>query len=37
VDFNLTERIFVGVDGRYNFLEGGGDYGTYTGKVGFRW
>lgn len=37
VDVNLTERIFVGADARYSFLEGGGDYGTYTGKVGFRW
>jgi hypothetical protein len=37
VDFNVTERIFVGADARYNILEGGGDYSTYTGKVGFRW
>ncbi len=38
VDVKLTERIFVGVDARYNFLEGsGGDYGTYSGKVGFLW
>jgi hypothetical protein len=37
VDVNLTERLFVGADARYSFLEGGGDYGTYTGKVGFRW
>ena len=37
LDVNLTERIFVGADARYNFLEGGGDYSTYTGKVGFRW
>lgn len=36
VDVNVTERIFVGADARYNILEGGGDYGTYTGKVGFR-
>ncbi len=37
VDVNLTERIFVGADARYSFLDGGGDYGAYTGKVGFRW
>jgi hypothetical protein len=37
MDVNLTERIFVGVDARYNFLDGGGDYGAYTGKVGVRW
>lgn len=37
VDVNLTERLFVGADARYSFLDGGGDYGTYTGKVGFRW
>lgn len=37
VDVNLTERLFVGADARYSFLEGGGDYGAYTGKVGFRW
>ncbi|MGE0820621.1 MAG: hypothetical protein AB7G75_11935 [Candidatus Binatia bacterium] len=37
VDVKLTERIFVGIDGRYNFLDGPGDYGTYTGKVGFLW
>jgi len=37
VDVNLTERIFVGADARYSFLDGGGDYGSYTGKVGFRW
>jgi hypothetical protein len=37
LDVKLTERIFVGADARYNFLEGGGDYGTYTGKVGFLW
>jgi hypothetical protein len=36
-DVKLTERIFVGTDLRYNFLEGGGDYATYTGKVGFMW
>jgi opacity protein-like surface antigen len=36
-DVNLTERIFVGTDLRYNFLDGDGDYATYTGKVGFRW
>ncbi len=37
VDVKLTERIFIGADGRYNFLDGSGDYGTYTGKVGFLW
>ena len=37
VDVMLTDRIFVGSDFRYNFLDGGGDYGTYTGKVGFVW
>ena len=37
VDVKLTERIFIGADARYNFLEGPGDYGTYTGKVGFLW
>lgn len=37
VDVHLTERIFIGADARYNFLEGPGDYGTYTGKVGFLW
>ena len=37
LDVNLTERMFVGADVRYNLLDGGGDYGTYTGKVGFRW
>ncbi|MBM4256341.1 MAG: hypothetical protein FJ147_10625 [Deltaproteobacteria bacterium] len=36
-DIKLTERIFVGTDVRYNILEGGGDYATYTGKVGFMW
>ena len=37
LDVKLTERIFLGTDARYNFLEGGGDYATYTGKVGFLW
>jgi len=37
VDARLTERIFVGTDLRSNFLEGGGDCATYTGKVGFVW
>lgn len=37
LDVNVTEKIFVGADARYNFLEGGGEYGTYTGKVGFYW
>ena len=37
VDIKLTERIFVGTDIRYNFVDGPGDYGTYTGKVGFLW
>jgi hypothetical protein len=37
LDVKLTERIFVGTDLRYNFLDGGGDYATYTGKVGFQW
>lgn len=37
VDLNLTERIFVGADARCNFLDGGGDYGAYAGKAGFRW
>ncbi len=37
LDARLTERIFVGADLRYHFLDGGGDYGTYTGKVGFLW
>lgn len=37
LDVKLTERIFIGTDIRYNFVDGPGDYGTYTGKVGFLW
>lgn len=37
IDVKLTERIFIGTDIRYNFVDGPGDYGTYTGKVGFMW
>lgn len=37
LDVKLTERLFVGMEGRYNVLDGGGDYATYTGKVGFLW
>jgi len=37
LDVKLTERLFCGMDARYNILDGGGDYATYTGKVGFLW
>ena len=37
LDVKLTEQVFVGTDIRYNLLEGGGDYTTFTGKVGLLW
>jgi hypothetical protein len=37
LDVKLTERFFVGADIRHNFLDGGGDYTTFTGKAGFHW
>lgn len=37
VDFNLTKRIFVGAEGRFNWVDrDNGVFGTYGGRVGFR-
>jgi len=37
VDFNLTKKIFVGAEARYNYVDrDNGSFGTYGGRVGFR-
>lgn len=37
VDFNLTKKIFVGAEGRYNYVDrNNGSFGTYGGRLGFR-
>ncbi|HXG31151.1 MAG TPA: outer membrane beta-barrel protein [Thermodesulfobacteriota bacterium] len=37
VDFNITERIFVGAEGRFNWVNrDNGAYGTFGGRLGFR-
>jgi len=37
VDFNLTKRIFVGAEGRFNWVDrDNGVFGTYGGRVGFK-
>ena len=37
VDFNLTKRIFVGAEGRFNWVDrDNGFFGTYGGRVGFK-
>lgn len=37
VDFNLTNKIFVGLEGRYNWVDqSNGSFGTYGGRLGFK-
>ncbi len=37
VDFNVTKKIFVGAEGRYNYVDrSNGSFGTYGGRLGFR-
>ena len=37
VDFNLTKKIFLGAEGRYNYVDrSNGSFGTYGGRLGFR-
>ena len=37
IDFNLTEKIFVGAEGRFNWVDReNGSYGTYGVRTGFR-
>lgn len=37
VDFNLTKKIFLGAEGRYNYVDrNNGSFGTYGGRLGFR-
>ncbi|MEX0999529.1 MAG: outer membrane beta-barrel protein [Thermodesulfobacteriota bacterium] len=37
VDFNITKKIFVGAEGRYNYVDrSNGSFGTYGGRLGFR-
>ena len=37
IDINITEKIFVGAEARYNWVDRvNGSYGTYGGRLGFR-
>ena len=37
VDVNITKKIFVGAEARYNYVDrSNGSFGTYGGRVGFR-
>lgn len=37
VDFNVTKKVFVGAEGRYNYVDrSNGSFGTYGGRLGFR-
>lgn len=37
IDFNITKKIFVGAEGRYNYVDrNNGSFGTYGGRLGFR-
>jgi len=37
VDFNITKKIFVGAEARYNYVDrNNGSFGTYGGRLGFR-
>lgn len=37
VDFNLTNRIFVGAEARFNWVDrDNGAFGTYGGRLGFK-
>lgn len=37
IDFNVTKKIFVGAEGRYNYVDrSNGSFGTYGGRLGFR-
>lgn len=37
IDFNITQKIFIGAEGRYNWVDrDNGSYGTYGGRLGFR-
>lgn len=37
VDFNLTKKIFAGAEAKYNWVDrNNGSFGTYGGRVGFR-
>ena len=35
IDFNVTKKIFVGAEGRYNYVDrSNGSFGTYGGRLG---
>ncbi|NIP37611.1 MAG: porin family protein [Candidatus Dadabacteria bacterium] len=37
IDINITEKIFIGAEGRFNWVDrDNGSYGTYGGRLGFR-
>jgi hypothetical protein len=37
IDFNVTKKIFVGAEARYNYVDrSNGSFGTYGGRLGFR-
>ena len=37
VDFNVTEKIFIGAEARFNWVDRtNGSFGTYGGRAGFR-
>lgn len=37
IDINITEKIFVGAEARYNWVDRtNGSFGTYGGRLGFR-
>jgi len=37
VDFNVTKKVFVGAEARYNYVDrSNGSFGTYGGRLGFR-
>ncbi|MGQ0793274.1 MAG: outer membrane beta-barrel protein [Deltaproteobacteria bacterium] len=37
VDMNITPKVFVGAEARYNFISGpNGSFYTFTGRTGFR-
>jgi opacity protein-like surface antigen len=37
IDINITEKIFIGAEGRFNWVDReNGSYGTYGGRLGFR-
>lgn len=37
VDYNITSKIFIGAEARYNWVDrNNGSFGTYGGRLGFR-